>query len=98
MCEILGVSRCNDYSAVRRTEHTEPDPQHDELIKWVQKIADASDFTYGVRRRRKYKVITNSDLYLITCYHAILMLKSQTRRMSLTLPTSGHKKAGCIWP
>ncbi len=91
MCEILGVSRCNYYSAVRRKEHIEPDPQHDELIEWVQKVADASDFTYGVRRmkralnslgypvgkqrtralmkeagvsvrrRRKYKVTTNSD-------------------------------------
>ncbi len=76
---------------MRRNEQLEPDPQHDELIEWVQKIADASDFTYGVkrmkralnslgypvgkqrtralmkeadvsvRRRRKYKVTTNSD-------------------------------------
>ena len=61
MCEVLGVSRCNYYSAVRRNEHLEPVPQHDELIEWVEKIADASDFTYGVRRRRKYKVTTNSD-------------------------------------
>ena len=91
MCEVLGVSRCNYYSAVRRNEHLEPDPQHNELIEWVQKIADASDFTYGVRRmkralnslgypvgkqrtralmkeadvsvrrRRKYKVTTNSN-------------------------------------
>ena len=91
MCQVLGVSRHNYYSAVRRNEQHEPDPQHDELIEWVQKIADASDFTYGVRRmkralnslgypvgkqrtralmkeadvsvrrRRKYKVTTNSD-------------------------------------
>ncbi|WP_202942177.1 IS3 family transposase [Alteromonas macleodii] len=91
MCQVLGVSRHNYYSAVRRNEQLEPDPQHDELIEWVQKIADASDFTYGVRRmkralnslgypvgkqrtralmkeadvsvrrRRKYKVTTNSD-------------------------------------
>ncbi|MEC8748201.1 MULTISPECIES: IS3 family transposase [Alteromonas] len=91
MCQVLGVSRHNYYSAVRRNEQLEPDPQHDELIEWVQKIADASDYTYGVRRmkralnslgypvgkqrtralmkeadvsvrrRRKYKVTTNSD-------------------------------------
>ncbi|MAD10800.1 MAG: IS3 family transposase [Alteromonas sp.] len=91
MCQVLGVSRHNYYSAVRRNEQLEPDPQHDELIEWVQKIADASDFTYGVRRmkralnslgypvgkqrtralmkeadvsvrrRRKYKVTTNSN-------------------------------------
>ncbi|WP_202940839.1 IS3 family transposase [Alteromonas macleodii] len=91
MCQVLGVSRRNYYSAVRRNEQLEPDPQHDELIEWVQKIADASDFTYGVRRmkralnslgypvgkqrtralmkeadvsvrrRRKYKVTTNSN-------------------------------------
>lgn len=91
MCQVLGVSRHNYYSAVRRNEQLEPDPQHDELIEWVQKIADASDYTYGVRRmkralnslgypvgkqrtralmkeadvsvrrRRKYKVTTNSN-------------------------------------
>ncbi len=91
MCQVLGVSRRNYYSAVQRNEQLEPDPQHDELIEWVQKIADASDYTYGVRRmkralnslgypvgkqrtralmkeadvsvrrRRKYKVTTNSD-------------------------------------
>ena len=33
-----GVSRHNYYSAVRN-EQLEPDPQHDELIEWVQKIA-----------------------------------------------------------
>ena len=44
MCQVLGVSRHNYYSAVRRNEQLEPDPQHDELIEWVQKIADASDF------------------------------------------------------
>ncbi len=49
MCQVLGVSRRNYYSAVRRNEQLEPDPQHDELIEWVEKIADASDFTYGTK-------------------------------------------------
>ena len=53
MCQVLGVSHRNYYSAVRRNEQLEPDPQHDELIEWVQKIADASDFTYGVRRMKR---------------------------------------------
>ena len=38
---------------MRRNEQLEPDPQHDELIEWVQKIADASDYTYGVRRMKR---------------------------------------------
>ncbi len=91
MCQVLGVSRYDYYSALRRAQALDPDPQHDELIEWVTKIADVSDFTYGVRRmkralnvlgypvgkqqtrtlmkeagicvrrRKKYKLTTNSD-------------------------------------
>ena len=53
----------------------------------------------SVRRRRNTKsrlTATISNPSSITCCHATLMLKSQTG-MSLTLPTSGRKKAGCIW-
>ncbi len=53
MCQVLGVSRHNYYSAVRRNEQLEPEPQHDELIEWVEIIADSSDFTYGVRRMKR---------------------------------------------
>jgi putative transposase len=87
MCQVLGVSRFNYYRYEKRQSEIEPDPQYDEMIEWVEKIADASDFTYGVRRmkralnpvgkqrtralmkaagvsvkrRKKYKVTTNSN-------------------------------------
>lgn len=53
MCQALGVCRHNYYSAMRREQALESGPQHDELIEWVEKIADASDFTYGVRRMKR---------------------------------------------
>lgn len=53
MCQVLGVSHCNYYSAMRREQALEPDPQHDELIEWVVKITNASDFSYGVRRMKR---------------------------------------------
>ncbi len=53
MCQVLGVSRFDYYRYVKRQSETEPDPQHNEMIEWVEKIADASDFTYGVRRMKR---------------------------------------------
>lgn len=53
MCQALGVCRHNYYSAMRREQAMEPDSEHDELIEWVEKIADTSDFTYGVRRMKR---------------------------------------------
>jgi putative transposase len=53
MCQVLGVSRVNYYRYEKRQSEIEPDPQYDEMIEWVEKIADASDFTYGVRRMKR---------------------------------------------
>lgn len=53
MCQVLGVSRFDYYRYVKRQSEIEPDPQHDEMIEWVGKIAEASDFTYGVRRMKR---------------------------------------------
>ena len=53
MCQVLGVSRFNYYRYEKRQSEIEPDPQYDEMIEWVEKIADASDFTYGVRRMKR---------------------------------------------
>jgi len=53
MCQVLGVSRFDYYRYVKRQSEIEPDPQHDEMIEWVEKIAEASDFTYGVRRMKR---------------------------------------------
>ena len=53
MCQVLGVSRFNYYRYEKRKSEIEPDPQYDEMIEWVEKIADASDFTYGLRRMKR---------------------------------------------
>ncbi len=53
MCQVLGVSRFDYYRYVKRQSQIEPDPQHDEMIEWVKNIAEASDFTYGVRRMKR---------------------------------------------
>lgn len=53
MCQVLGVSRSNYYSFIRRGLSHQPEPKKQELLEWVVAIAEASDFTYGVRRMKK---------------------------------------------
>lgn len=53
MCQVLGVSRSNYYSFIRREAAYQPDPEKQELLEWVVDIAEASDFTYGVRRMKE---------------------------------------------
>jgi len=90
-CQVLGVRRQGYYHYRRHTENRPIDPDHEEMFEWVQKVAEASDDTYGsrrmkramnclgypisrskarklmkeanveVRRRKKYKVTTNSN-------------------------------------
>lgn len=53
MCQLLGVTRSGFYSHQQR-ERTKPDdPEHNELLYWVKKIAESSQFTYGTRRIKK---------------------------------------------
>ena len=53
MCQLLGVTRYGFYSHQLR-ERTKPDdPKHNELLYWVKKIAESSQFTYGTRRIKK---------------------------------------------
>lgn len=53
MCQLLGVTRHSYYSYQKR-HHTKPeDSSHNELIDWVQKIAEASHYCYGSRRMKK---------------------------------------------
>lgn len=53
MCQVLGVSRHNYYSYMRRKVAHLPDPAKQEMLEWVADIAEASGFTYGVRRMKK---------------------------------------------
>jgi putative transposase len=53
LCQVLGVSR-NGYYQYRKTHEGKPkDPDHQEMIEWVQDIAKSSDDTYGSRRMKK---------------------------------------------
>gem|GEM_PF-5658946 len=51
LCRVLGVSRSGFYEYLRRQDR-DPDPEHEEKLEWVKKIAEASDHTYGSRRRQ----------------------------------------------
>jgi putative transposase len=52
LCRVLGVSRSGFYEYLRRQDR-DPDPEHEEKLEWVKKIAEASDHTYGSRRMAK---------------------------------------------
>ena len=52
-CEVLGVSRNGFYNYQRNTINRPDDPEHQEMLHWVKKIADASDDSYGSRRMKK---------------------------------------------
>jgi len=45
------VSRSGFYDYLRRRERA-PDPEHEEKLELVKKIAEASNHTYGSRRRQ----------------------------------------------
>ena len=96
--QLLGVSHRNYYSAVRRNEQLEPDPQHDELIEWVQKIADASDYTYGVRRMKR---ALNSLGYPVGKQRTRALMKeadvSVRRRRKHSWRTSSFSKSCDFW-
>lgn len=51
-CRILGVSR-NGYYQYQRTLGKPTDPDHQEMLEWVQDIAKSSKYTYGSRRIKK---------------------------------------------
>lgn len=51
MCQLLGVPRNGFYQHQKNNQ--KPDPFHEELIEWTQKIAESSQYTYGSRRMKK---------------------------------------------
>ncbi len=52
MCRLLGVSRSGFYDYLRRRQR-KPDPEREEKLMWVKKLAEGSDHTYGSRRMAK---------------------------------------------
>jgi putative transposase len=53
MCRLLGVTRSGYYSYQRRNANKPEDPEHQEMLQWVKKVAKASDYSYGSRRMKK---------------------------------------------
>ena len=52
-CQVLGVRRQYYYHYRRHTENRRVDPEHQEMLEWVKKFAQASDDTYGTRRMNR---------------------------------------------
>lgn len=52
MCQLLGITRHGYYSYQQRQRNKPDDPAHQELIEWVKKIAEASQYCYGSRRMK----------------------------------------------
>ena len=52
-CQVLGVSRNGYYHYQRTTVNRPIDPEHEEILAWIKKIAAASDYSYGSRRMKK---------------------------------------------
>jgi putative transposase len=44
MCRVLGVKSNNYYSYQKRKANSTVDPDHDEMIDWIQKIAKFCDY------------------------------------------------------
>jgi putative transposase len=49
----MGINRNSYYSYQRRQKNRLEDPEHQEKLEWIKKIAEASQYTYGGRRIRK---------------------------------------------
>ena len=53
MCRLLGVTRSGFYHYQKHTANKPKDPEHQEMLYWVRKIAEATDDSYGSRRMKK---------------------------------------------
>jgi len=53
MCRLLGVCRSGFYHYQKHTANQPEDPEHQEMLYWVKKIAEATDYSYGSRRMKK---------------------------------------------
>lgn len=53
MCRLMGINRNSYYSYQRRQRSRPEDPEHQEKLDWIKKVAEASQYTYGGRRMRK---------------------------------------------
>ena len=50
MCKVLEVNSSNYYSYQKRKTNKIDNPEHNDIIGWIQDIAKSSGYTYGERR------------------------------------------------
>ncbi len=48
MCRLMGINRHSYYSYHRRHKNLSEDPERQEMLEWIKKVAEASQYTYGV--------------------------------------------------
>lgn len=53
MCQLLGVKRNGFYRYLKAQHEPKPDDKRDEVIEWMHKIAEASEYSYGSRRMKR---------------------------------------------
>lgn len=53
MCQLLGVRRNGYYAYQQRQRNRPVDPEREEILDWMKKIAESSHYCYGSRRMKK---------------------------------------------
>jgi transposase InsO family protein len=52
-CQVLGVNRSGYYHYQVNVANRPDDPEHQEMLEWVEDIAESSGYSYGSRRMKK---------------------------------------------
>ncbi len=53
MCQLLEISRNGYYSYIKRHANAPVDIEHKQMIDWIKRIAESSNYSYGSRRMKK---------------------------------------------
>lgn len=94
MCRLMGINRNSYYSYQRRQKDRAEAPEHQEMLEWIKKVAEASQYTYGGRRMRK---ALNGLGYLIGLKRTKRLMKEagifvRYRKKYKVTTNSKHKK------
>ncbi len=92
-CRVLGISR-NGYYQYRKTVGKPTDPEHQEMLEWVKKIAKSSKYSYGSRRMKE---ALNALSYPVSRNKAGKLMKeagvkARQRRKYKVTTNSNHKQ------
>ncbi|MCU7899250.1 MAG: IS3 family transposase [Candidatus Thiodiazotropha sp. (ex Lucinoma aequizonata)] len=52
-CQVLGVKRSAYYQYIARQRSHKEDKNHQEMLEWIENIAESYDHTYSSRRIKK---------------------------------------------